>query len=248
MEDIMKKSSVKIAPKGRMPPTSEVKSGCENHACSGMALGIALTFTGSSMAGLRKPAYAPKKTKGTDTPNQSTSSANMVVNGTAPEDFTPQMQRFRRKKIVKNNPGYKKAVIRVVNFQRPSSPSKTLQNLADVYPARMPMRVNSSIMDCRRLPRWAGDRRPRTAKKRVTTDMPSTCIPDPTETANKVENLGLRKTSPCTSFQPVSSLASSAVATSLYWVMSRCKVLNMIMATMPDKKTKISREFKMANQ
>ena len=28
MEDIMKKSSVKTAPKGKRPPTSEVDSGC----------------------------------------------------------------------------------------------------------------------------------------------------------------------------------------------------------------------------
>ena len=39
------------------------------------------------------------------------------VNGTAPEDFVPQMKRLRIKKMEKTVPGYKKAVSRVVRFQ-----------------------------------------------------------------------------------------------------------------------------------
>ena len=76
------------------------------------------------------------------------------------------------------------------------------------------------------LPRCAGDRKPRRAKTMVTsavffligspvcafplspkveakaTDMPKSCIPEPVTTQRRVEYCGLRKTSPCTSFQP----------------------------------------------
>jgi len=83
---------------------------------------------------------------------------------------------------------------------------------------------------------------------RVTADIPMSCIPEPTDTASSFEYRGLRKTSPWTNFQPVSSAASSAVATSLYLVMSRYSVLSKIMATMPDKNTMMSREFKIENQ
>ena len=51
-----------------------------------------------------------------------------------------------------------------------------------------------------------------------------------------------------TSFQPVSSCASSAVSSWLYLEMSRCRVRIMIMATMPDKKRTIMRELMMENQ
>mmetsp|Transcript_59730 Transcript_59730/g.158841 ORF Transcript_59730/g.158841 Transcript_59730/m.158841 type:complete len:210 (+) Transcript_59730:224-853(+) len=181
-------------------------------------------------------------------PNHSTSSANIVVNGTAPEDFCPQIIRFSTKKIKKKNPGYRNAVRMVVVFQRPSSPSKTLHSLEDTYPATTPMSVNKSIMDCSSPPRCAGDSSPSRAQIIVTTDMPSTCMPEPTDTDSRVEKYGLRNTSPCTNFQPVSSLASSAVATSLYCVMSRCRVLSRIMATMPDRKTRMRTELRIANQ
>ena len=34
------------------------------------------------------------------------------------------------------------------------------------------------------------------------TDMPKSCMPEPVTTQRRVEYCGLRKTSPCTSFQP----------------------------------------------
>jgi len=68
------------------------------------------------------------------------------------------------------------------------------------------------------------------------------------ETAKNFECTGLRKTSPCTSFQPVSSADSSTPASSLYFVMSRCNVRNKIIATMPDKNNMIMRELRIENQ
>eukprot|EP00411_Alexandrium_monilatum_P008975 CAMPEP_0175320106 /NCGR_PEP_ID=MMETSP0093-20121207/71283_1 /TAXON_ID=311494 /ORGANISM="Alexandrium monilatum, Strain CCMP3105" /LENGTH=116 /DNA_ID=CAMNT_0016616943 /DNA_START=399 /DNA_END=749 /DNA_ORIENTATION=- len=104
-EDIMKNSSVKTAPKGKMPPTSEVKIGWMNHGCAGTCRGIWLVRTGSSVLGFRNPKYAPRNTSGTEMPNHKHSSANIVGNGTAPEDFCPQMNRLRMKNITKKIPG-----------------------------------------------------------------------------------------------------------------------------------------------
>ena len=51
-----------------------------------------------------------------------------------------------------------------------------------------------------------------------------------------------------TSFQPVSSWASSAVSSWLYLEMSRCSVRIMIMATMPLRNSTIMSELMMLNQ
>merc|ERR1711862_724506 len=106
---MIKKSSVNTAPKGRMPPTRQVKMGWINQGCAGICRGIWFVRTGSSMLGLRKPKYAPRKTSGTEMPNQRQRMANIVVKGTAPEDFCPQMNKFKTKKMTKNIPGYKNA-------------------------------------------------------------------------------------------------------------------------------------------
>jgi hypothetical protein len=63
-------------------------------------------------------------------PNHNTRSANIVVNGTAPEDFWPQMKRFSTKNTEKKSPGKSTAVRPVVSFQ--SSPSNNLQKRDDV--------------------------------------------------------------------------------------------------------------------
>ena len=99
MDAMMKNNSVKTAPKGKTPPAKEVNMGCMNQGCSGTSLLIWQTRTGNSMAGLRKPACAPRSTRGTET------IANIVVNGTAPDDFCLQMNRLRMKNTMKNNPG-----------------------------------------------------------------------------------------------------------------------------------------------
>ena len=50
MEERMKKSSMKTAPKGSTPPTRMAKTCCMYHACSGMARGMRLVLVGYSMA------------------------------------------------------------------------------------------------------------------------------------------------------------------------------------------------------
>ena len=49
-------------------------------------------------------------------PNHSTSSANIVPKGTAPEDFSPQMKRLSTKNMAKTMPGNMKAVLSVFIF------------------------------------------------------------------------------------------------------------------------------------
>ena len=56
------------------------------------------------------PTNEPQKTRGRETPNQSRMMANMVVNGTAPADFSPQMKKFKTKNTVKTTPGTSVAV------------------------------------------------------------------------------------------------------------------------------------------
>ena len=63
-----------------------------------------------------KAKYEPKKTRGTDTPNHRAMMAMRVGKGTAPDDFSPQMKKLRKKKMPKTKPGQPKAVSRVAFF------------------------------------------------------------------------------------------------------------------------------------
>mmetsp|Transcript_23134 Transcript_23134/g.71540 ORF Transcript_23134/g.71540 Transcript_23134/m.71540 type:complete len:232 (-) Transcript_23134:489-1184(-) len=110
------------------------------------------------------------------------------------------------------------------------------------------MKTNSSSMAVMSPPRLAGLRKPSTAKSTVTTPMPVSCTPQPHSTLSMPGAAGGRNTSPCTSFQPVSSCASSTVSSWLYFEMSRCSVRSMIMATMPDRKSTIISELMIENQ
>eukprot|EP00959_Pyramimonas_sp_CCMP1952_P364560 7634373-Pyramimonas_sp.AAC.1 len=75
---MMKNSSVKTAPKGRMPPTAEVNTGWMNQGCAGICRAMEFVRTGTSIGGLLKPMYAPRNTRGTEIPNHKTRSANIV--------------------------------------------------------------------------------------------------------------------------------------------------------------------------
>ena len=110
------------------------------------------------------------------------------------------------------------------------------------------MKTYSSSIAVVSPPRFAGLRKPSTANTMVTTAMPSSCVPVPTYVASHAACGGARNASPCTSFHPVSSCASSAVSSWLYLAMSRCSVRSMIMATMPVRKRTIMRELMMENQ
>ena len=85
------------------------------------------------------------------------------------------------------------------------------------YPAEAPMKTKMRMKAVRRDPRLAGERSPMRAKLRVAKVMRPSCTPVPTMTANSMGAVcGGRNTSACTSFHPLSSLASSRAATSLY--------------------------------
>mmetsp|Transcript_39463 Transcript_39463/g.127709 ORF Transcript_39463/g.127709 Transcript_39463/m.127709 type:complete len:351 (-) Transcript_39463:161-1213(-) len=97
-------------------------------------------------------------------------------------------------------------------------------------------------------PRLAGERKPSTAKIIVMTVMQKVCAPVPTRTESIIGFCGGRKTSPWTSFQPVSSSTSSAASMALYRLKSRCSVRIRIMATMPERKRTIISELTIENQ
>uniref|UniRef100_A0A0A8YDQ2 Uncharacterized protein n=1 Tax=Arundo donax TaxID=35708 RepID=A0A0A8YDQ2_ARUDO len=56
------------------------------------------------------------KTSGMETPNQRKTSTNIVVNGTVPEDFSPQRSALRTKNIMNTTPGNITAVLMVIIF------------------------------------------------------------------------------------------------------------------------------------
>jgi len=118
------------------------------------------------MAGLRYPKKLPTKTNGVEIPNHIAIKESKVVNGTAPEDSTDAKQKFKIKKITKTTPGSKKAVIRVHLFQ--FWYLSILHKVAEEYPAVVPMRTNKTTNAVIKLPRFAGERNPRTAKIIVT--------------------------------------------------------------------------------
>lgn len=111
------------------------------------------------------------------------------------------------------------------------------------------MKTKSKMKAVIRDPRLAGESRPSRAKDRVAKHMQKSCTPVPT---NTLKSMGLvaggRNTSPCTSFQPLSSLASSRVDGSLYCAISLRSARSRIMAIMTVKKSTIMKELQMENQ
>ena len=101
----MKKSSMKTAPNGRMPPMSIVNASPMYHACSGICRGISLVRTGGSLSSCLKPKKAPRKTSGTEIKNHIAMSATMVPKGAAADEPRPQMKKLRKKKMKKTTPG-----------------------------------------------------------------------------------------------------------------------------------------------
>ena len=67
----------------------------------------------------------------------------------------------------------------------------------------------------RRAPREAGESMPSMAKKMVMNIMQKSWMPEPTSETKRRALGGGRKTSPCTSFQPVSSMLSSTSSSML---------------------------------
>mmetsp|Transcript_19041 Transcript_19041/g.26578 ORF Transcript_19041/g.26578 Transcript_19041/m.26578 type:complete len:107 (-) Transcript_19041:1190-1510(-) len=103
-------------------------------------------------------------------PNQRTRRATKVPNGTAPELFSPQTIAFKIKKITNDTPGKAKLVAKL-NLLQFSTP-KILPKNVPANPANIPIRTKSRSILVMRPPLFAGDKKPSTAKKRVTTDIP----------------------------------------------------------------------------
>jgi hypothetical protein len=94
-----------------MPPISAETAGFMYHGCSGIGRGILFVLTGSPMVGFLNPRKLPMKVSGKETPSHRKTRANMVVNGTALEDFSTQRTMFKVKNIRKTAPGTTKAVL-----------------------------------------------------------------------------------------------------------------------------------------
>ena len=92
----------------------------------------------------------------------------------------------------------------------------------------------------RRAPLEAGESMPSMAKNIVMNIMQKSWIPEPTSETKRRLLGGGRKTSPCTSFQPVSSMLSSTSSSMLYLAMSRLRVRMMIILQI--KRTSAIRE------
>lgn len=104
----MKYNSTEIAPNGRIPTSSILGIVPRYVDCRGICRGIWFVRTGASIAyfccvsyvgyyppgtrleltGARNPSQLPPKLNGTLMMNQMPTSANMVVSGTAPEEFS----------------------------------------------------------------------------------------------------------------------------------------------------------------
>merc|ERR1719316_81680 len=83
-----------------------------------------LVRTGTSKTSFLKPKYEPTSTSGSEMPNQSSTSAHMVENGTAVEAPWYQSMMSRVKKTMKTTEGKSVAVRIVLRFQ--ALPPKSL--------------------------------------------------------------------------------------------------------------------------
>ena len=179
-------------------------------------------------------------------PNHIMTSATRVPKGAAPDDCCPHTIRLRTKKTANAAPGKENATASVCFRQSCSWNSRNIR--APWYPAATPAREKSMSMAVIRPPRFAGLRNPSSANTMVTNVMTRSWTPVPTYTESSAGAGGGRKTSPCTSFHPVSSCASSRLSNSLYCEMSRRSVRTMIIATIPERKMRIMALFTTENQ
>ena len=127
-----------------------------------------------------------------------------MLNGPAPEGFLPQMHKFRTRKIPKRSPGGEED--RQQRLELPPA-LVTLGDLAEAGRGVAREDAHEGVEQHHGLQEAAaarGREQSHMAKNNVTTDLSNTCMPEPTDTATNVEWYGLRKTSPCTSFQSVS--------------------------------------------
>mmetsp|Transcript_28897 Transcript_28897/g.42838 ORF Transcript_28897/g.42838 Transcript_28897/m.42838 type:complete len:210 (+) Transcript_28897:653-1282(+) len=147
--------------------------------------------------------------------------------------------------IATNTPGKAVAVSIVFRFQ--SESSMNLESLAEVYPATPPEAMYSTMMEVRVWPLSIVLINPQIEARMTNTNVAKICIPVPTATHKILGKcFGGRKTSPCKSFHPVSSIPSSN-SSSLYCKMSFLSVRTIMIATEMVRTKRTKRPFKMAN-
>lgn len=108
-------------------------------------------------------------------------------------------------------------------------PPRVLYSRPAAKPPTMPKNMYMKIADVIRDPRVAGEIMPNIENRIAMVIIQNSWHPLPMITENSSKFSGGRKTSPCTSFQPVCSSASSA-SSSLYLAMSLRRVRTMINA------------------
>ena len=101
----MKNSSMKQAPKGRMPAIMVQTTGCMYHTCVGTCLGIWLVLTGCSYGCFLYPKKYPRNTRGREIPNHMATIPMIVTKGMAPLECLPQMKRLMKNPIPKTTDG-----------------------------------------------------------------------------------------------------------------------------------------------
>ena len=181
-----KNSSTLTAPKGKIPPKIVVSAGCMYQGCGGTRRGIWFVRTGFGATSFLNPTYAPKKTRGTDTPNHRTTSVSSVETGTAPDDPTLSNEISITRKHANVKPGTRVAVNKVFSIQ--SVPLNDLYKRAAAWPPAPPAKTYNMSNAVMSDPRFAGDRKPNSAKVSVSKTMHPNCTPDPMHTEN---NMGL---------------------------------------------------------
>ena len=121
--------SMKIAPKGKIPPTSIIKGVFKNHFCGLTGFGTLLTRHGNLYSSVLWPIPLTRKVKGTEIPNCKMTRVIKVLKGTAPELLSKINKKFSPIRKVKQTPGKSNDVIKAFPFQ--FSPLKVLYSLLE---------------------------------------------------------------------------------------------------------------------
>mmetsp|Transcript_45202 Transcript_45202/g.54417 ORF Transcript_45202/g.54417 Transcript_45202/m.54417 type:complete len:148 (-) Transcript_45202:16-459(-) len=125
-------------------------------------------------------------------------------NGTDPLDCTDASNVLKIRKNPKHIPGKNTAVTNVQSCHR--RPRNDLYSIAEVYPAKVPLKAYSRSSALRSDPRRAGDRHPTAERPIVEPVAMAICTPEPQNTQKSMGYVvGGRKTSACITFHPMAS-------------------------------------------
>ena len=182
----------------------------------------------------------------THTHNANIPSINQML--TAVAAFRKDSMIFRNVNAPISNPGNAVAVNNVFIFQL--FKSKNLWIRAETYPLTHPLKTYKTTMAVKVCPLRMGLTIFNTAMTIVLNMAIPICAPVPTNTANNIGRyVGGRKTSPWTSFQPVSSISLLPLSSKLlYASISFFKVRIIMIAIAPVRNNTIMKEFIMAKK